>query len=315
MYMQPSGLLSFKPINTYSQGDVTNTQNAYGQSQNAYQNAQGVQQDFTKNMQSGSDMYAQNQQAGNQWAGYDPTRLQSALKTVQQTQNVIAGLPQSVTAQGSNYGATAGNLAGQYSGMMNNLNPALAAQTNNVAQNQATQAAAGNYAQGATTAGVQVQQQKLSGLQNITQNALTQMDQARQVMQNMQTLYQQQGQFNADEQAKYTAANAAYTQAMAAANLAGQQAAQIQQQIKFSQAAADAALKATTPQAVAQNNALKSSQSYLNSQGANGQQWTNQDANAVRNYTTPQSNLDKVKASGNPLQVMPSLLSLMFTGQ
>jgi hypothetical protein len=171
--------------------------------------------------------------------------------------------------------------------MMNNLNPALAAQTQNVAQNQATQAAAGNYAQGATSAGVQVQQQKLSSLDAITKNALTQMDQARQTMQNMQQLYQTQGQFNADEQAKYTQANAAYSQAMAAVNLAQTQAQQIQQQIKFSQAAADAAAKATTPQAVAQNNAISNSQNFLNSQGANGKQFTSQDAANVSNYNNP----------------------------
>jgi hypothetical protein len=290
-----TGLLSFKPLDQFNQGQVDSSTNAYNQANTAYQGAQNQQQDFTKNMQSGSDMYAQNQQAGNQWAGYDPARLQTALKTVQQTQNVIAGLPQTVNAQGSNYGATAGNLAGQYSGMMNNLNPALAAQTNNVAQNQATQAAAGNYAQSATSAGVQVQQQKLTGLQNLTQNALAQMDQARQVMQNYQTLYQSQGQFNSDEQAKYAQANAAYMQAQAAANLASTQAQQIQQSIRLTQAAADAAAKQSTPAAIAQSNAVKGSQSFLNSQGANGKNWTSQDASNLANYQTAPSWVDTIQ--------------------
>jgi hypothetical protein len=266
-----TGLLNFTPINQYSQGDVNNTQDQYGQSQGAYNNAQSGLQDFQKNMTSGTDMYAQQQQAGNQWAGYDPARLQSALKNVQQTQNVISGLPQTINAQNANYGATAGNLAGEYSGMMNNLNPALAAQTNQVAQQQATQQAAGQYAQNATTAGVATQAQKLTGLQNIAQNSLTQMDQARQVMQNMEALYQSQGQFNSSQQAAYEQANAAYISASAQANLAATQAKQIQQQIDQLNAAATPAGQAAAQQATALANHQKASQAYLNGSGPSQQ--------------------------------------------
>ena len=225
-----TGLLSYNPVNTISQGQVQGYANDYGNSQNAYNQNQAQLQDFQKNMQSGTDMYNQQLQLANQNAGYDPSQLQAAQRQVQQIQGIMGGLPRAVQASNANYGATAGDVAGQYATEAANLGQSQNLANTTLGNELQSMQGGLTGAQAATTAGLQGQQQKLGALQNLTQNALTKMDQARQTMQAYEQMYQQQGQFNADQQRQYELANATYTQAMAQAQQLAAQTRLLQQE-------------------------------------------------------------------------------------
>ncbi len=279
----------------------------YGQAKQQAQNAYGNLDNFSKNMQSGTDMYAQQLQSANANAGYNPAQLQAAQNQVSQIQGILGGLPRAVQAQNANYGATAGDVAGQYATTGANLNQTLNLANTNAA-NEITKMQGGlSGAQAGTTAGLQGQQNQLEGLKQTYSAAQAQMDTAQKQQQFFSDLYAKQGYLDAQQAAAYAQAK----QAEASAGLLAQQAAETAQKIKFNQNQFD--LNQARTQATPQ--ALNASQSYLNSQGANGKNWTSQDAAALSNYTTPQTNYDRVMKSSNPLQAIPSLLSLMFTGQ
>lgn len=278
-----TGLLTYNPVNTISQGQVQGYQSDYGNSQNEYNQNQSQLQDFQKNMQSGTDMYAQQLQAANRNASYDPSQLAAAQRQVQQIQGIMGGLPRAVQASNANYGATAGDVAGQYSTEASNLN-----QSQNLANtavgNQLQSMQGGlTGAQAGTTAGLQGQQQKLGALQSLTQNALSRMDQARQTMVTYEDLYQKQGQFNADQQRQYEQANAMYTQAMAQANMLASQSKLLQQEYEGRAALGTGfgygGAAAPTAQPGALNARQQSSANFLKSSGATPQ--------SIRNYSGP----------------------------
>lgn len=253
-------MLAFTPVNTISQGQVDQAQGTYNQDQAQSQQVLQNLQDYQKNMQSGTDMYNQQLQGADQWAGYDPARLQQSLANVAQTQKVLGGLPQAVQAQNAGTGATAGNIAGSSAAQAGNLNTQLTQQTAGVQQNQATQQAALTSAQQGTQAGQTGQQLQLQGYQTQYQSAQAQLTTAQAQLQSLNQLFQQQGQFNSDQARQYQqmtylaqqadaamrSANASYLAAQGsyAANQA--QAAQTNQQIAATQAAMNLPRPATT---------------------------------------------------------------------
>src|SRR6185312_16954219 len=118
--------------NTYNQ-NAANATNQYNQSVTGANNAQSQLQDFTKNMQSGTDMYNQALQSANQNAGYDVNNLNQAQNQVSQLTGILGGLPRAVQASNANYGATAGDVAGQYATEGANLNQSLGLANQNTA--------------------------------------------------------------------------------------------------------------------------------------------------------------------------------------
>lgn len=207
--------------------NATNTYNtAYG----AANNAQGQLSDFTKNMQQGSDIYAKALQASNANAGYDVNNLNQAQNQVSQVTGILGGLPRAVQASNANYGATAGDVAGQYATEGANLNQTLQLANQNAANQLAKQQAGLTGAQQGTTAQVTTQQNQLQGYQQAAQNAVAIADQARQTMTSLESLYQQQGNLNAQQQQTYAQAKANLAAASQAYAQAGLLAAQTTQQ-------------------------------------------------------------------------------------
>lgn len=235
--MQP-----FSPVNTVNQGQVNDAQNTYnqniGQAQTANQNLQSYQQ----NMQSGTSMYGQQLSGAEQQLGFNPAELSAAQKALATTQTTLANLPQAVQQQGNYYGATAGQEANNMAQAGGNLQGLLNGQVNqvgalgNIYQSTLAQAQAG------TQAGQQGQQMQLGALQNIYSNAADQQKTALTQLQNLQQLFQQQGQFNADQARQYALAQATIRQTAATINQLNASAAQLQSQARFQNAQTNYAL-------------------------------------------------------------------------
>jgi hypothetical protein len=276
----------------------------YGQAQQQAQNAYGALSDFQKNMQSGTDMYGQQLQAANQNAGYNPGNLQAAQQQVSQVQGILGGLPRAVQAQNANYGATAGDVANQFSTEGANLNQTLGLANTNAANEIAKMQGGLAGAQAATTAGLQGQQNKVAALHEQYTAAQAQLDTAQKQSSFYSNLYQQQGYLDAQQAAAYAQAEASKAQA----NQLMQQSAQIAQQIRLTQAAADAAQaqqaksapSVLTPQQQASAN-------YLKSVGATPESIRNYSYNAPLNFT-------QAAKSGSPLEGVGSFLKGLVTG-
>lgn len=302
--MQP-----FNPINTVNQGQVNAAQNTYnqniGQSQQANQNLQGYQQ----NMQSGTSMYGQQLGNAEQSLGFNPAELSAAQKALATTQTTLANLPQAVQQQGNYYGATAGQEANNMAQAGGNLQGLLNGQVNqvgalgNIYQSTLAQAQAG------TQAGQQGQQMQLGALQNIYSNSLDQQKTALSQLQNLQQLFQQQGQFNADQARQYALAQATIRQTAAQINQLNAAAAQLQSQARFQNAQTNFALASGgAPAAPAQTLSPKqqASANFLKSQGAT--------PSSIYNYQYNKPTTDAQEFSGSPLANIGNAFKVMFTG-
>ena len=235
---------------------VNDATSAYNQAQTGANTAQSQQQDFIKNMTSGTDMYAKQLGIANQNAGYDVNNLNQAQNQVSQITGIMGGLPRAVQASNANYGATAGNVANQYSTEGANINQSLQLANQNT-QNQLQKQAGGlTGAQAATSAGIQTQDQQRQGYAtaaanatNIMQNAQTQMDAMVKAQQNGQNLTAQDQAIFGQLKASYAAAAQSY----ADATLANSQARNMDQQTNFAQQVHDAASQAATVKATTSN--------------------------------------------------------------
>jgi hypothetical protein len=192
----------------------------------AYGNAQNAQNDlsnFTKNMVSGDNAYQQQLAKANTNAGYDVNNLNAAQNQVSQVQGIMGGLPRAVQAQNANYGATAGDVAGQYSTEAQNLNQTLGLANQN-AQNQLAKMNAGlTGAQQGTQAVMQGQDQQRQSYEATAANAVNIMHETQGTMTFFKNLLAQQGSLTAQQQnfyaqakASYAAAQQSYAQAAAA---------------------------------------------------------------------------------------------------
>lgn len=207
-------------------GNVNRYTGEYNQAADTARNAQNTLSDFSKNMQSGTNMYQQGIQQGNQNAGYDVNNLNQAQKQVSQLTSILGNLPRSVQANNANYGATAGNVAGQMATTGQGLSNSLALANQN-ASNQIQKMQGGlTYGQQYATSGLQGQQNQLTGLTEAAKNATSIMQQAQQTMTNWTQIAQQQGSLTASQQQSYAQAQQAY----AAAQQASAQIAYIQSQ-------------------------------------------------------------------------------------
>ncbi len=276
----------------------------YQQARTQSQNAYGALSDFQKNMQSGTQMYGQQLQAANANAGYNPANLQAAQNQVSQVQGILGGLPRAVQAQNANYGATAGDVANQFSTEGANLNQTLGLANTNTANELAKMQGGLAGAQAATTAGLQGQQNKIAALHEQYTAAQAQMDTAQKQSSFYSNLYQQQGYLDAQQAAAYAQAEASKAQA----SMLMQQSAQIAQQIRLTQAAANAAQaqqaksapSVLTPQQQASAN-------YLKSVGATPE--------SIRNYQyTAPTDFRQAAKSGSPLQGVGSFIKGLLTG-
>lgn len=211
--MQP---MVFHPINSTTQGQVQGAENTYGQALGNLQGAQQNVQNYQQNMQGGTQMYGEQLKGAQSSLGFNPQELANAQRALATTQTTMANLPQAVQQQGGGYGTTAGAEANNMAQMGGNLQGLLAGQTNQVgALGNIYQSSLGQ-AQAATQAGQQGQQMQLGALQEVMKNAQNQYATAQADKQNLENLFQQQGQFNADEAQKYQQANAAMLSASAA---------------------------------------------------------------------------------------------------
>lgn len=180
--------------------------------QNANQ-AQSDLQNFTKNMRSGTDFYQQGVNQGNINSGYDVNQLNQGQNQVSQLTSILGNLPRAVQGQNANYGATAGQIAGQLSTEGNSLGNSLGMANQNVANQLQKQNAGLTYGQGYAGAGLQGQQNQLTGYQGAASNAVAIANQAQQAMNSWATIAQNQGGLTASQQNAYAQSKAAYASA------------------------------------------------------------------------------------------------------
>lgn len=245
--------------------NVSQYTNEYNQDAANARNAQNQLQNFTKNMRSGTDFYQQGVQQGNINAGYDVNNLNQAQNQVSQLTSILGNLPRAVQSQNANYGATAGQIAGQLSTEGSALGNSLSLANQN-AQNQIAKQQAGlTYGQQFAGAGLQGQQQQLTGYQQTAQNAVSIMDQARQTMNSWAQIAQQQGGLTAAQQASYAQAKqalAASQQALAQVGLINAQAASERYKLQQAQQTSQAAAAASQPSAAPSSPAPSPSNAY-----------------------------------------------------
>lgn len=195
--------------------------NEYNQNKANANQAQQSLADYSKNMQSGTDFYNQGLAKGQEFTGYDPTRLAQSQNQVSQLTGVIGGLPRAIQASNANYGATAGNVANQLSTTGANLNQSLQLANQNAQNQMGLQSNALTAAQGFAQAGVQGQQNKVTALTNTAQNAATLLDQSRQAMAFWTDTAQKQGGLTAEQVQMYQNSKQLAAQAQASLASAG----------------------------------------------------------------------------------------------
>lgn len=224
------------------QSNATNYQNQYnqasqqaaGENQNLQNYTQAEQGAYNPNTGTGNagSMLQYYTGLGNQEAGYNPQAMQAATQNLTQEQNQLANVANASQSSTGGYGLSGAQLAGFYGSLSAPLQQQAAAQNNVVGNMLGQLNAATQYAQSGTAGGIQAEQNTAGQLNQVYQNTLAQAAQYQQQMQAFQTLAQQQGGLNAEQQATYdsiaqgyasTAANAA--QAYAAANQSNAQAA------------------------------------------------------------------------------------------
>lgn len=273
--MQP---MVFHPISSTTQGQVSNAENTYGAAQQNLQGAQQNVQNYQKGMQGGSEMYGQNLSGAESSMGYNPQEMMNAQKALANTQTTMANLPQAVNQMGNYSGATAGQVANNASQMGGNLQGLMSGQANTVGALGNVLGQAQAQAQGQTQAGQNTQSMQLQSLQGIMSTAADQYKTAQADKQQLEQLFQQQGQFNADEAQKYQQANAA---------MLGAQAAMKQAMGSYAQSMAQAQLLGTQNTA-AQNAMAIGQQQQAQQNAARSQPAPNQ---AISNYKSPAPNV------------------------
>lgn len=297
--MQP---VTFHPISTVSQGDVNGAQNTYNSDIAASQAANQNLASYRSQMTDPSQMYKQNVQETQNQYGVDPAQLLKANQALAATQTTMANLPQAIREQGNYYGTTAGAEANNYQQQAGNLQGVLAGQGNAVNAYQASLDKALNQAGTQTQFGVQGQQMNLQTLQGIYENSYKQQQTAQTQLQNLQGLFQQQGQFNASQAAEYAkanaalqSANAAMVNAQATASRYASQTALDQQQYAYNQSQSQMAQQQHTQQAAQQQAAQ---------------------AAAIRNYTPSGAplNYTQLAKTGSPLDAIGHFMGAALTG-
>ncbi len=224
------------------------------QSTSAYNNLLN----YTKSMSDPAQQYGQYLTGAQQMYGFDPKQLLQANKNLANTNTTLANLPQATAAQGNYYGTTAGAQANNYAQQAGNLQALLSGQSNTVNAYKDVLGATQNQANQQATLGLQGQQQKSQNYQKLYDTSVNQMQVSGGVLNQLQTLQQQQGFLTAQQVAQYrnaysqyvsaqaaqASASAAMVQAQGAAGLAGQQGAQIaynmEQQKKYAKDQANA---------------------------------------------------------------------------
>lgn len=192
---------------------VPGLQSNYGNAQNQANNAYGNLQNYVSTMQSPMSMYNQQLTNAQNMYGFNPNSLLTANKALANTNTTLANLPQAIQQQGNYYGTTAGAEAQNYGNQAGNLNAVQQGQINAVNAYQNILAATQNQANQAATLGLGGEQAQITGLSNLYQNAVGQMQQAGTVMAQIEQLAQTQGTATAAQIASYNAAAQSYTQA------------------------------------------------------------------------------------------------------
>lgn len=237
-----------------------NTSNQYGSNL----------ENYAKNMQSGTSIYNNAlSQAQNQY-GLNNVNFQGIAKNLTNSQNIMASLPQAVNQMSGYSGATAGQVAQNYSNLQNNIGGAVANANNSMKNELGYVQAAQNQANQGTQAQLSNQQTRMQGYTQAYTQAVNQMQTAGSTMAQIESQAQQQGNLTAQQVSDYQNAYSTYVQSQAAMTRA-QATAQY-----------DAALTAQTWQAV---NAAKAAQS--NASGGTPSNWSPKGGKPTANASTP----------------------------
>ena len=226
----------------------------YGQYQQQTDAARQAQQQYGQLLQgagAGQNLYSTALGQAQQQYGFDPRSLATATQNLTQQQNAQAGLQAASQSSTGGYGLSGAQLGNMYSSQAAPLQAQVGSQSNvvgnltNLANLAQTQAGA------QATAGLTSEQTTAGSLKDQVSAAASQMESARQQMQNFETLAQQQGGLTAAQTASYQSiaqtyqSNATAYQSMLGANAAAYAAAGYSnaQTIGAQQANAQGALK------------------------------------------------------------------------
>ena len=197
--------------------------------------------DYTTYMQNAGNplnLYNTGITQGEQAQGFDPKVLAAATGNLTNTENAINQVNQASQSSTGGYGLSGSQLGSYYGSISQPLQQAATAQNTAVGNYQQLYQNALTQGQQGAALGFQGEQQTSSNLNQIYQNAQNQASQALSMVQFFNQLASTQGGLNAQQQQYYAqsvaalqTAQAAMTQANAAAKLASTQAAQIQQAI------------------------------------------------------------------------------------
>ena len=241
--------------------NYNNQSQQYGQQYGQYQNQanqaqQGVQQQtaYLQNAGSGANQYNQALQGyTNQYAPNLQAQLSNANQSIGQLSGQLNQANQQFNQAGGvgGYGLSAGQLGSYEQGILNPLQTGIQTATGQLNAGNATLGQIGTLANQSTTAQLGTEQAALTGLQSVYSNAVEQEKQAQNNMQFYETLAQQQGGLNAQQQKGYAdsiksladAQNAQASAAFYASQTSGQNLTNIgkQNQLNSQQAAAQAA--------------------------------------------------------------------------
>lgn len=205
--------------NQYNQ-QATQYQGQYGADVNKSNQAYNQLQQYTQNMPNYGSLYGQYQKGQQADLGYNPATTQQAATGLTSAENIMSALPQAVNQMGNYSGATAGQIANNYSNMAGNIQGQVT-NANNALTNQLGMfnAAAGAANQQTTQAlgGAQLQSQNYQALYT---QANQQMATAGQTMTQIEGLQQQQGYLTSEQVNQYQSAYNGYVTAQAAATQA-----------------------------------------------------------------------------------------------
>lgn len=219
-----------------------NTSNQYGSNL----------ENYAKNMQSGTSLYNNALgQAQNQY-GLNNVNFQGIARNLTNTQNIMGALPQAVNQMSGYSGATAGQVAQNFSNLQGNIGGALNNANNSMKNELGYVQAAQNQANQSTQAQLSNQQTRMQGYSQAYTQSVNQMHAAGNTMAQIESQAQQQGSLTAQQVSDYQNAYSRYVQSQATAQY-------------------DAALTAQTWQAVnaAKANANKGSGGSGSSRGWN----------------------------------------------
>jgi hypothetical protein len=190
--------------------------------------------DYMKNEGSAQNVYhgEQDKQLGD--LGYDPQQMTAARANLNQATGALSAYSDFANTSASKWGMNAGGFAAANAGALSGIN-------NNIAANQGVVSGLSDLYKTAQTGANQLtgnviagEHETLAGLKTVFDNAKSQADSARSMMNFYDDLASKQGGLNAQQQQFYGQAQQAYAQASAAqaqAALYGQQAALAKQQL------------------------------------------------------------------------------------